>query len=68
MISASVSYGTVVIEEKPLLFTALSTEALRDLAKRTDYGTANWDQWDRPMLLAFFHNRYRDGVVPTGLR
>ncbi len=53
---------------EPLRFEALTTEALRDLAKRTDYGRANWEKWDRAMLLAFFHNRYRDGVVPSGLK
>lgn len=40
------------------LFADLSTDELRARAKQTDNGRANWDQWTREMLLAFFHNRF----------
>lgn len=49
-------------------FTDLTTDELRALAAKTDNGTASWSQWDRDMLLAFFHNRYRDGVIPEEMR
>lgn len=49
-------------------FTELSDDQLRELAKKTDGGMrTDWTQYDRAMLLAFFSNRYRDGVVPADL-
>lgn len=45
-----------------LEFAQLSTEQLRAMAERTDANTrgrrATWSEWDRAMLLAFFHNRH----------
>jgi hypothetical protein len=41
---------------------------LRDMARRTESThVTDFTKWDRAMLLAFFHNRYRDGVVPPSL-
>lgn len=46
-------------------FSELTDEQLRELARKTDGVRAtDWKHWTREMLLAFFHNRYRDGVVP----
>lgn len=45
-------------EPKRRLFSDIPTDELRDMAARTDGGRANWGDWTREMLLAFFHNRF----------
>lgn len=48
-------------------FEELTTDELRTLAVASDGGRANWAQWTREMMLAFFLNRHRDGIVPQEL-
>jgi hypothetical protein len=49
-------------------FSELDDSELRRLAAATDGGRANWSTWTRDMLLAFFLNRYRDGLVPEEIQ
>lgn len=39
-------------------FVDLSTDELRERAVKTDNGQANWNDWTREMLIAFFQNRF----------
>jgi hypothetical protein len=43
---------------RPKEFVELSTEELREMARKTDGGLASWSDWTRDMLLAFHHNRH----------
>ena len=47
-------------------YADLSTEELRAMAIKTDDGRCNWKDFDRAMLLAFFHNRNRKGYFTIG--